>query len=130
MSTEQLKEESPNTKDEANEGLKDKAGDLFEHIGDIADTFYKLTIINVTQKATNAASSALVVIVLCTLGMFTLFFGGFALAWWLGDVFGSRIAGFGAVAGLFALLTILIIALRKNIVFPYFRNLIIRKVYD
>jgi hypothetical protein len=127
MSTEQLQEE---IKDESKEGLKDKAGDLFEHVGNIADTFYKLTIINVTQKATNAVSSALVVIVLCTLGMFALFFGGFALAWWLGDLFDNRIAGFGAVGGFFALLTILIIALRKNIVFPYFRNLIIRRVYD
>jgi hypothetical protein len=127
METDQLHTEQ---KEEKNEDLKDKAGDLAEHIGDLVDTFYKLTVLNVTQKATNAVSSALMIIVLCTLGMFALFFGGFALAWWLGDVFDNRIAGFGAVAGFFALLTILVIALRKNIVFPYFRNLIIRKVYD
>lgn len=122
METDQLHEEK--------QDLKDKAGDLAEHIGELADTFYKLTVINITQKATNAFSSALMIIVLCTLGTFALFFGGFALAWWLGDVFDNRIAGFGAVAGFFALLTILVIALRKNIVFPYFRNLLIRKVYD
>lgn len=127
METDQLHTEQQEEKDE---DLKDKAGDLAEHIGDLADTFYKLTILNVTQKATNAVSSALMVIILCTLGMFALFFGGFALAWWLGDVFDNRIAGFGAVAGFFALLTIIVIALRKNIIFPYFRNLIIRKVYD
>jgi hypothetical protein len=130
METDQLHEEKQDQKQDDKQDLKDKAGDLAEHIGDLADTFYKLTVINITQKATNAFSSVLMVLALCTLGMFALIFGGIALAWWLGDLLDNRVAGFGAVAGFFALLTILIIALRKNIIFPYFRNLIIRKVYD
>jgi Putative Actinobacterial Holin-X, holin superfamily III len=112
------------------EQLKEKAEDLTEHLGDLAETSYKLAIINLTQKATNAASQGLTIIVLCTLGMFILFFGGFGLAWWLGDVIDSRAGGFAIVAGFFLLLTLCILAVRKKIVFPYIRNLIIRKVYD
>jgi len=122
METEQLKEKT--------EDLKDAAKDLTEHLGDIADTFYKLAVVNITEKATNVASTTLTVIVLCTLGMFVLFFGGFSLGWWIGDLINSRAAGFAIVAGFFLLVTLIILALRKNIVFPYIRNLIIRKVYD
>jgi hypothetical protein len=122
METEQLKDKA--------EDLKDSAKDLTEHIGDMADTFYKLAVLNLTQKATNAAATGISVIVLCTFGVFFLIFGGIALGWWIGDLVGSRAGGFAIVAGFFLLLTICIVALRKKIVFPYFRNRIIRKVYD
>lgn len=112
------------------EQLKEKAEDLLEHAGDAAETFYKLALINVTQKVTNIASTTITMIVLSTLGMFILFFGGFALAWWLGDLVESRAGGFALVGAFFLLLTILIIALRRTIVFPSIRNLIIGKIYD
>ena len=111
------------------EEIKDTAKDLAEHVQDYADTFYKVAVLNITQKATDIASATITAITLLTLGMFALFFGGFALAWWLGDVINTRAGGFAIVAGLFLLLTLIIIMMRKNIVFPYFRNSIIRKLY-
>jgi predicted lipid-binding transport protein (Tim44 family) len=122
METEQPKEKV--------EELKESAQDLTEHLGQMADTFYKLAVLNLTQKATNAAAAGISVIVLCTFGVFFLIFGGIALGWWLGDLIDNRAGGFAIIAGFFLLLTICIIALRKKIVFPYFRNRIIRKVYD
>jgi len=112
------------------EDLKEKTADLVDHVEDIADTFYKLALLNVTQKATNVAAGAIAMIVVCTLGVFALLFGGIALSLWLGNLIESRVGGFLLGAGIFLLVTIIIVLLRKQIVFPYIRNLIIRKAYD
>jgi hypothetical protein len=112
------------------EGLKDSAEDLTDHIGDMADTFYKLALLNLTQKATNAAATGITVVALLTFGVFFFIFGGIALGFWLGDLIDDRAGGFAIVAGFFLLVTLCLVAMRKKIVFPYFRNRIIRKVYD
>jgi hypothetical protein len=110
--------------------LKQKTEDLTDHLGDYADTFLKITLLNVTEKAANIASSAITTIVLCGLGLFVLFFVGFGLAWWLGDMINSRTGGFMITGGLYLLLVILVVALRKKAIVPYLRNLITRKVYE
>ncbi len=110
--------------------LKEKAGDLADHVVDYAETFYKVALLNMTQKATNIASTIVTVVALCTLGMFVLFFITLALGWWLGDLINSRAGGFLIVAALFLVLLFVIISMRKKIVFPFIRNLIIRQSYD
>lgn len=110
--------------------LKEKTADLADHVEDLAETFYKLTIVNVTQKATNIASGAVVMMALSILGLIVFLFLGVALAWWLGDLIESRAGGFLLSAGFFALVLTIIVVLRKKIVFPFIRNLIISKVYD
>jgi hypothetical protein len=110
--------------------LKEKTADLVDHVEDIADTFYRLTIINVTQKATNVASGAIAMIMISVLGFCILLFLGVALSFWLGDVIGSRTGGFLLGSAFFLVLLLVLLALRKKIVFPMIRNLIISKVYD
>ena len=110
--------------------LKEKTADLADHVEDMADTFYRLTILNVTQKATNIASGALTMIVVSVLGLFVLLFLGIALSWWLGDLLDNRTVGFLLGGAFFLVLLFAIVALRKRIVFPMIRNLIISKVYD
>ena len=112
------------------EDLKEKTADLADHVEDLADTFYKLTIVNVTQKATNIASGAVVMVALSVLGLFVFLFLGIALSWWLGNIMDSRVGGFLAGAGFFLIVLVVIIMLRKKIIFPFIRNLIISKVYD
>jgi predicted phage tail protein len=112
------------------EDLKEKTIDLADHIEDLADTFYRLTVLNVTQKATNIASGAIFMIVLSALVLFCLFFAGCALAWWLGDLVNSRVGGFLLTAALFLILIGIISLLKKKTIFPLIRNLIIRRVYD
>lgn len=112
------------------EDLKEKTADLADHVEDLADTFYKLTILNVTQKATNIASGAIAMIVLLVLGLFVLLFAGIALSWWLGDIIDNRAGGFLLGSLFFLLVLFLIISLRKKIIFPLLRNTIIGKVYD
>jgi hypothetical protein len=40
------------------------------------------------------------------------------------------LAGFGIVAGFYALLAILIVALNKKVVTPFLKNMIIRTAYE
>jgi len=112
------------------EDLKEKTIDLADHIEELADTFYRLTVVNVTQKATNIVSGAVVMIVLCLLGFFVLLFAGCGLAWWLGNIVNSRIGGFLLASAFFLIIMIIVSLLRKQTIFPLIRNLIIRKVYD
>ena len=112
------------------EDLKEKTIDLADHVEDLADTFYRLSLLNATEKATNIISGVVLMIVLCSLGFFVLLFGGCALAWWLGNIINSRPGGFLLVAGFFLILIAITSVLKKKTIFPLIRNLIIRKVYD
>lgn len=111
------------------EELKAKATNLTEHVTDLLDSYYKLAAVTATKKATNIGSNILGGTVVFVLGFFVVFFGAFALAWWLGDVFESRAAGFLTVSLFFLAIIIVVYSLRKKIVFPYFRNMILRKFY-
>ncbi|MEO5562285.1 MAG: phage holin family protein [Chitinophagaceae bacterium] len=109
--------------------LKEKTADLADHVEDLADTFYRLTVVNITQKSSNIASGIIVAITIGILSFFVLMFLGIALAWWLGDVLENRTAGFLLGAGIFLVVVVIIALLRKQIISPI-RNLIIRKLYD
>jgi hypothetical protein len=109
--------------------LKEKTVDLADHVEDIANTFYRLTVVNVAQKTSNITSGIIVALVACVLGSMVLLFLGIGLAWWLGNVLESRVGGFLLAAGIFFVLLIIVALLRKKIISPI-RNLIIRKIYD
>ena len=107
-----------------------KAADLVEHVEQFAETWYKLAILNLTEKSTNIASAAITVIIVFIAGLFVLLLGGVALSLWLGDLVDNRAAGFLLGAVFFIVVTVVIILLRKKMVFPYFRDMFIRKLYD
>ncbi|HTE34155.1 MAG TPA: phage holin family protein [Chryseolinea sp.] len=110
--------------------LKEKTADLADHVEDLADTFYRLTLVNVTQKATNIAAGAIAMIAVLILGFFVFLFLGIALSWWLGEVIGSRTGGFLLGAAFYLIVLLIVVLLRKKIVFPRIRALIISKIYD
>jgi hypothetical protein len=112
------------------EKTENKVADLTEHVEQFAETWYKLSLVNLTQKSTNLASAGLTAIVIFIAGFFVLLLGGIALSLWLGDLVNNRAAGFLLGAGFFILVTAIVVLMRKKIVFPYFRDLIIRKLYD
>jgi hypothetical protein len=112
------------------EDLKDKTASLANHVEDIANTFYKLTIVNITQKASRLSAGIIVLLGACLLGFFAILFTGLALAWWLGDIINNRAAGFLLAGALDIILLFVFIAMKKKVIFPYIRDLIIRKIYD
>jgi hypothetical protein len=112
------------------EEIKSKAESLTHSISNYLDTFYKLALVNLTQKATNVTAGILAGITTFFLFVLTLFFAGMGLAWWLGGIVNSRAAGFFIVAGLFVLIIVLVIILRKKIVFPFLKKAILKKIYE
>lgn len=117
------------TKSKTEEFTED-AKDLTDHIGDYLETYYKLITINVAQKGVNLASAIINAVVLCFLGLFTFTFIGLGLAWWIGDLVNNRIGGFFITAGIFLVILIAFIIMRKKVIFPFLRNLITRKIYE
>jgi len=109
--------------------IKEKAKDLTGHVTNYVETFYKLTVLKATQKATDVGSTLISVLAIVIFGFFIILFGSLALAWWIGDLLESRALGFGAVGGFYLVVLLVIVLLRKKIIFPYFRNLLIRKFY-
>jgi hypothetical protein len=112
------------------EEFKLKAENLTKSVGDYFDTYYKLTVVKAADKATGIAASSLAGIAVLFLGIFVLFFLGLALGVWFGRILENQVAGYLLVAGIYLLLIILLVALRKRIVFPFIRNLIVRKFYE
>lgn len=110
--------------------LKEKTADLADHVEDLANTFYRLTLVNATQKASNIISSAVVTLLICSLGFLALLFTGVALAWWLGNIINSRAGGFLLAAAFFIIVLLFLSVLGKKTILPFIRDIIIRKMYD
>jgi hypothetical protein len=67
-------------------------------------------------------SVLVVAVIVALMGLFVLLFLGIAFAWWIAGLTGSNIVGFASAGGLFMLLLILVIVLRR----PLFQNPLIR----
>lgn len=112
------------------EELKEKTVDLADHVEDLANTFYRLTLVKATEKASNILSGAVVLILIALCGFLVLLFAGIALGWWLGNVIESRAGGFLLSAGFFLIVVLFLSFLGKKTIFPLIRDMIIRKIYD
>jgi hypothetical protein len=112
------------------EELKESVSDLAGHLTDYAETYIRLSLVKVTERAASVASSVISAIVLCVLCLFVIFFFSMALGWWLGDLFESRALGFVATGGFYILLVVCMILMNKKVVLPGLRNLIVRKIYE
>lgn len=107
----------------------DTSDNLADNVMDFLETYYKLTLVNVTDKLSGVASSVVAFMAIFFIGIFVILFIGLALGTWLGQLLNSTIAGYFLVAGLFLLMMLLIWAFRKKLT-TGFRNFIIRKVYE
>ena len=112
------------------EHLKEKTRDLADDVEDLAGTFYKLTTVRVTQKATNIISGIIIGVLALSVGFIVLLFASLALGWWLGDLVDSRAGGFLIAAVFFLLILLGIIFTSKKTILPMLRDIIVRKLYD
>jgi hypothetical protein len=110
--------------------LKEKLESLAEKTTDLADTGYKLALIQVSEKASNAASSTILLLIILFLANCLLLFIGFGLAYWIGQSLNDLKLGFFIVSGIYLLMVIILLLLRKSVIIPYFRNIIIKKLYE
>lgn len=120
----------PTTEDiQYTEVKKDTSNNLADQAIELLETYYQLTLVNITDKVSGVASSVVTFIAVFIIGIFVILFIGLALGTWLGQLLNSAIAGYFVTAGLFLIIMLLIWALRKKLM-SGFRNFIIRKVYE
>lgn len=112
------------------DALKTKAADLLEQGGELLDTYYRLTVVNATEKVAKASSVSVVAMAAAIFGLIVLFFGGIGLAWWIGESMDNMKAGFFIVGGIFLLLLVVLMVFRKTLLVPLIRNQIIQAIYD
>lgn len=114
----------------AKETIKSKLEDFVTHSTELGETAYKLARINAVRKTTNISANLIFSIIASILIIFSLLFVSAAAAWWLGDLLNSRAIGFLVVAGFYILLLIFVLLLKGSSILPYFRNKIVRKIYE
>jgi F0F1-type ATP synthase assembly protein I len=112
------------------EELKAKATHLKDHVRDYVQTYVQLAKARATRGASTAVSGIVIGVLAFFFAFFFLFFTGFGLGWWVGTLLHNMAAGFFIVSGFFLLLVGLLFALRKKLIVPMIRNMIIKKVYE
>ena len=112
------------------ENIKTTVEGLSENAVEMLETYYKLAIVNVTEKSVNAGSVSIVSLAVLFMVILVLLFGGIGFSIFLNNVLQSNISGYFIVAGLYILLILLLLALRNKVVLPFLRNFIIKKVYE
>lgn len=112
------------------ENIKSRATELTESITDYLETSYKLVVIEAADKSTKILASITASCIVLVLGLFVILFGGIALGIWLGSLLNSAALGFVLVAVLFLLIIFILVAMRKRIVFPLIRNILINMLYE
>jgi len=119
-------ENSPDTTN----GIREKAHHLTDHIGDLLESYYKLGVLNLTDKATGIASVAITLVIVGFMGMFALLLIAIGFGYWLGERLDSMFAGFTLAASVCVTIIVIILVSRKQFLLPFLRNFIIRKIYE
>ena len=112
------------------QNLKEDVKDIFNHAGDYAETFYKLSLVRLTKKVSDIGSGLVNSVLIFFISLCTLLFISFAGAWWLGDITNSRALGFLLIAGFYLLIIFILVLMRKKVISPFIRNTLIRKFYE
>lgn len=112
----------------------EKKPDYFERLETLGEQYLRdriqLLKLEATEKSATVGSAALVFFVVAMLAMFMLFFVSLMGAYYFAELTGSLFYGFSIVTGIYFLLLILVLALRKNTITPKLTNLLIRLFWD
>ena len=110
--------------------LKTAFNNFKESAEDILETYKKLAVATIAKKGADAAAGAVAGVLMAVMGLFALMFAFIGLAFWIGTLVNSTAGGFLIVAGFFALVLVLVIALKGKLIYPLVRNSIVKKVYE
>jgi uncharacterized membrane protein YqjE len=111
-------------------GIKEKLENIATQTQDIAETGYKLALIEGTEQVTKVVSATIFIYILLLLFNFLLMFLGFGLARWIGDALDDAKLGYFIVGGFYLVVILLVLLLGKKVIVPFFRNTIIKKLYE
>ncbi|MFT4094560.1 MAG: phage holin family protein [Niabella sp.] len=109
--------------------IKEKVEDIAENIEEIAKTYYRLSVVRAADKGSKLGASLLITLLIFALLFFALLFACLGLSWWIGQKLGNQMLGFFIVSGGLFLILIFIVVLKKKVIQPVIRNIIINKIY-
>jgi len=73
--------------------LKNTAEEIADHTGELIDTYYRLFVVNATDKGSKVASIGITAIVMGLISFTALLFAGVGLAIWIGEYMQNMKAG-------------------------------------
>lgn len=103
--------------------------DLMDRAEQFAMTNIQLYRLKAIDKVTDVFSSVaagVVILIIITFLLITLSIG---TSIWLGEIFGKMYLGFFAVAGFYALLAIILVVMRKQVLEVFFNNYIVNQIF-
>lgn len=109
--------------------VKERADNLFDHVKEYVEARYNLVVLETSNKVTDILSSIAVAVVVGLVGLFVLLFLSLAAAWWIGETTGSPALGFLLVAVFYALVAVLLYAVRTKFIKLPVLNALIKKFY-
>jgi|GEM_PF-985606 len=112
------------------EELHTKTGRLANNVQDIAQTYYDLARINIAQAGAKALARAITFFLVAGLVLCVLLLAGIGFSLYLGKLLYNTAVGYFIVAAFYLFIVLLLYLLRKKIVFPFFRDFIVRRIYD
>ena len=110
------------------EELKTRTEQLTNHIGELLETYYQLTLVTATEKATRAATGSFSMALIGIFCICILLLMGIGLSVWLGDLLNNAAAGYFLTGAFYILMLVILYALRKKIFYSYIRDYIVRKI--
>ncbi len=112
------------------EGLKHDFEQTSQIIKEYVETEFALLKVELVEKSSKVLASLITRVALVALLILPFFFGLFALAFYLAEVFGSNAIGFGLVAGGITVLYIIGVVARKFLIGNPLQDLFINKFAD
>jgi hypothetical protein len=107
-----------------------KIEETVDGIKDYINTRYELFVLKGSDKAAHIGSNVASVIPIIFLSVLTVFMLSFALAFYLNSVLVSEHMGFLIVGGVYFVIVLFLVMIRKNMIAKPFRNKIIKELLN
>jgi len=112
------------------EEIKSKTESLAHEIAQYCDISLKIGVINATQKTSTFAAKGFTALLVLIISVLIILFLSVGAAMWVGEELQNVKAGYFIMGGFYVIIAIVLIALRKNILYPFVRNYITKQVYE
>lgn len=110
--------------------IREEADHLLKGGRDYLATLFELSIVRLVRKGSNWGAGILLKSILVILVLFLFLFLSLGFAWWLGEELRSIPLGFLLTGALYAIFLLVVLALNKRVLIPYFRDKIVQGIYQ
>lgn len=111
------------------ENIIDKASELVEHSIEYIETYVKYQSLQAIEKVGSAVANIVYAVLGLFFLLFILMFLGIGTGIWIAHLTNSMEIGFFSIAGIFLILMLVLLLMRKKLVIPFLNNLIIKMIH-